>query len=165
MENTELNSYLNLPTNNRYILWYHAIDNDNWSLDSYIKILELNSMNDAMYMLTRINNINFGMFFYMKNEYIPIWEDKSYNELAFWTFKIAKNDANKFWVELIYLISFSNIMKNKDHDKNIIGISVSPKINNSIFKIWVNNKELNSSSLFRSDIKNIDVSTGLFRLN
>ena len=60
---------------------------------------------------------------------------------------------------LVHLCLKNSITLGNDLDKNIVGISVSPKINNSIFKIWVYNKELNNHCLFRLDIKNIDVST------
>ena len=133
---------------NKYVLWFHSNENEKWDITSYIKILECFNLNDVCIILKQLNNINYGMFFYMKNNCIPIWEDKSYNNLSFWTFKVSKNESKLLWDELIYYISFDTLFKNKELNKFLIGVSVSPKINNSIFKIWINNSELNNLNIF-----------------
>lgn len=163
--NNNIQNNLNsvILNNNKYVLWFHANDNEKWDISSYIKILECFDLNDICIILKLFNNINYGMFFYMKNDCIPIWEDKSYNNLSFWTFKVSKNESKLLWDELIYYISFNSIFKDKELNKYLIGLSVSPKINNSIFKIWINNSELNSVTIFREDLINIDLNQGLFR--
>ena len=53
MDNKQIFSYLNIKTNTTYVLWYHTIDNDKWTLESYNKIIESNDLNDVMYFIKK----------------------------------------------------------------------------------------------------------------
>ena len=97
-----------------------------------------------------------GMFFLMRkldNQCIyPQWEDKNNRQGGYWSFKVLKTKSEECWFELmIYTIS-EQILKNSIDFADINGISISPKKNFCILKIWnkdstCNDKEILSSAL------------------
>ena len=151
----------NFKSNTNYVLWFHQVDNEKWNLESYTKIMTIGSYHDLLYCIKKINNVTAGMFFLMKENINPIWEDKNNKQGGFWTFKIAKADAYNLWTELLLNVCFNGITNNKE--SIITGVSLSPKINNCIFKIWNNNKNQNDISFLKSDLKYLDISEGLYR--
>lgn len=136
-----------LPTTNfklkyKWILWFHKVNNNNWNLDSFSKIFEINYYHDILFILKEIDNITSGMFFLMKDGILPIFEDINNINGGYWSFRITKKDSYDYWEKIIYHLCIDNIMINEEYNSYINGFSVSPKINNCIFKIWNSNYEL-----------------------
>lgn len=149
-----------LVLTDNFTLWYHDVNNDDYSLKSYQKLMDINEYDDILYMLKKIKNINSGMFFLMRSHITPLWENKYNKKGGFWTFKVSKQNSYNMWCEL--LLNFCiNYLSNDD--KQITGISVSPKINNCIFKIWNNDKFNNDIKFLRDDLEYMDLNEGLYR--
>ena len=55
------------PLNSKWILWCHSLTNNNWDLDSYNKIYELNNLYDYKTYIDSIslNDYHNSMFFLM----------------------------------------------------------------------------------------------------
>lgn len=151
---------LNNKMKNNFTLWYHDVNNDKWDLESYKKIMLLNTYEDLLVCLKKINNINSGMFFIMKEDITPLWENNYNKNGGYWSFKVNKNDVYNIWVELFYKFCFESISID---DSQITGISVSPKINNCIFKIWNNDKFNKDLSFLRQDFKYLVLKDGLYK--
>lgn len=146
--------------NGNFVLWFHEVNNDDYTINSYQKIMELKTYKDLLECLKGISNINSGMFFLMREGITPIWENEENKNGGFWTFKVSKQDSYNMWCELLLNFCFHNISNN---DVLINGISVSPKINNCIFKIWNKNKENNDINCLRNDLKYLNLKEGLYR--
>lgn len=149
--------------NNYWTLWFHSVDDNNWSIEDYTKIMELSNLDDLLYCIKKLQNITAGMFFVMKNDIKPLWEDSANINGGFWTFKISKLKSNDLWKNILYNLITNNITKNK-LDMNIItGISCSPKINNCIFKIWNNNSKKSDINIISPNIENLILSEAIYR--
>lgn len=121
---------------NSYQFWYHDIDNNDWSESSYHNIHELNTLEDYFKIKNSIKNYNAGIFFLMKDNIFPRWEDISNIDGGAWSFSVSKKKANHLW-NLLMAYFIGNTLTNRIEDINdITGISFSPKINNTIIKIW-----------------------------
>ena len=135
-----------------WVLWYHDIKNTEWTLDSYIKVAEFNTIEDFWKLYTYINNkpqlITNGMFFLMRENILPIWEDTSNINGGYWSFKISIHSITHAWNEISMALIGENILKNRENMYTINGISISPKKNFCIIKIW------NSEKLADTNIKN-----------
>ena len=135
-----------------WVLWYHDIKNTEWTLDSYIKVAEFNTIEDFWKLYTYINNkpqlITNGMFFLMRENILPIWEDNSNINGGYWSFKISIHSITHAWNEISMALIGENILKNRENMYTINGISISPKKNFCIIKIW------NSEKLADTNIKN-----------
>ena len=133
--NSEL-SKENFNLKDKWVLWFHKVNNNNWSLESYSKIFEITTYYDILFVIKEIENITSGMFFLMKDGILPVFEDKNNINGGYWSLRITKKDSFEYWEKIIYYLCIDTITIDKKYDKYINGFSVSPKINNCIFKIW-----------------------------
>ena len=118
----------------QWTLWYHDPDDKKWDIDSYKKLIKFNTLEDFLTYYESIGTFINGMFFLMKEDIIPIWEDSNNINGGIITYKLLKNNSNKTWEELSMLLVGGTLTEDYT---NINGISISPKINNCIIKIWV----------------------------
>jgi len=128
---------------NNWTLWFHHINNNDYSINSYTKVFEFNTIEEYLCLINKINNFGSGMFFFMKNDIEPIWENKENIKGGYWSFKVPKKNLNDIWFKLSSQIIGNNFMKDPSYNKYINGISLSPKINNCIIKIWMNKNQDN----------------------
>ena len=107
----------------KWILWYHSINDNNWGKNSYQKIYELNTIYDFQYIkdIFKQDHYQNGMFFCMKDDIFPNWEDPenrsggclSFNIVKIW-FKDSKfNYQESFFEKEGSLISLSNSLYKK----------------------------------------------------
>ena len=81
-----------------------------------------------------------GMFFLMKEGITPLW-DESNNNYSF-SLKVLKNESLLYWNSINSYLLGGNFLndKYKNDEKNnntINGITISPKKNFCIIKIWL----------------------------
>ena len=147
--------------NNNFTFWFHKVNDDKWGINSYSKLSKVENMDDLLFFLKKINNFNSGMFFFMKDDILPIYEDKRNINGGVWSFKVSKKNSNDFWKNMCYYLC-NNKLTNKKEDFNLItGLSISPKINNCILKIWVSKKV--EYNIFKKDIEHLVLEEGLYR--
>ena len=142
----------NYDLSNKWTIWFHHINDSNWNEDSYTKIKDITSIKDYYEVITYLDNINAGMFFFMKDCIFPRWEDINNMDGGFWSFRVLKADANNVWKTLL-AYTVGNTLTNKLEDMDEInGLSISPKINNSIIKIWTKDASKNNINIFNKNI-------------
>lgn len=138
---------------NNWTLWFHNIDNYNYTLESYKNIYNFNSIEEFILLYRKINNFSAGMFFLMKNNITPQWENKDNKNGGYLSFKIYKKNINNIWFKFCSLIITNSLLIN--HNDDINGISLSPKINNCIIKIWFKDKKKYENFYDKEYIKKI----------
>ena len=157
MSNT-VSTSIKYPLNSKWILWYHNPSDKNWNLDSYIKVVELNSVEDFCKLKNswkgNLPSLTEGMFFLMRilNDKIifPQWEDRHNREGGYWSIKIDKGQSEEIWFDLLMLIIGENITNGIYDSLNINGISISPKKQFCILKVWNNNNKYSDKKLLSS---------------
>ena len=129
-----------------WVLWFHDPKDLDWSIDSYKKLWTINTIEDfwILHKVLDERKIQEGMFFLMKNDIKPLWENDDNVNGGCWSYKISKRDIYNSWVELAMALTNEKILKS-ENNSNINGISISPKKSFCILKIW--NKNSNESSL------------------
>ena len=135
-----------------WTLWFHKVNDNNWTPDSYSKVLEIKTYHDVLFILKELDNITSGMFFLMKDGIIPIFEDINNINGGYWSIRITKKDAIEYWEKIIFYLCIDNLTINGDHDSKINGMSISPKINNCIFKVWNSNYNEMKTEYLRNDL-------------
>jgi len=126
---------------NKWSLWFHKINDHNYSLSGYNKIYEFDTVEYFIKLYRELNNFSAGMFFLMKEDIKPMWEDEHNLNGGFWSFKVLKKNINEIWYKFSSQIIGNNCLNDKNSHALINGISLSPKINNCIIKIWFSNIE------------------------
>ena len=97
----------------------------------------------------------------MREDIQPIYEDKQNINGGVWTFKLSKKNCNNFWKEMCYLLCNDELTVKKEDSNIITGISISPKINNFIFKIWI--RKPVKINILKKNIKNLYIKDALYR--
>jgi hypothetical protein len=128
----------NFELKSKWILWYHPTDNNDWSMESYKKVFEIKTYYDLLYIMKNLNNVASGMFFIMREGIKPIYEDPQNMSGGYWSIRLMKRDSHEYFKKIVYYIVMEDLMKKCEHNSKINGLSISPKINNCIFKIWNN---------------------------
>ena len=62
---------------NRWTFWYHSINDNNWKINSYHKLYSIENIYDYKIIEDSFKNNHYynGMYFIMRNDIKPIWED------------------------------------------------------------------------------------------
>ena len=139
-----------------WTLWFHKVNDNNWTLEYYSKIFEMKTYYDLLYIIKNIENITSGMFFIMKSGITPIYEDLNNINGGYWSLRITKKEAFEYWEKLLFYICLDNLTIDEKYENMINGISISPKINNCIFKIWNSNFAEIKTEHLRNDLKFIN---------
>jgi hypothetical protein len=69
----------------------------------------------------------------------PTWEDPKNRNGGCFSYKVTNKNVYKVWKELIYVVIGSSISKNANFVNCVTGITISPKKNFCIVKIWLEN--------------------------
>jgi len=98
----------------------------------------INNLYDFKIMLDNIKNEYFhnSMLFLMRKDIFPNWEDINNKQGSCISLKIPNRDILKQWELLISLIVTHKLFNSEDKNKNINGLSITPKKEFNIFKIW-----------------------------
>ena len=134
---------------NKWTLWYHSINNKEWTNDSYVKVIELITLLDYKLLenIFRINHLQNGMFFIMKNDIFPTWEDPNNRLGGCISFKYDNNILKEF-LKLL-LLCITNNLSTEENINEINGLSIAPKKEFNIVKIWTKNYDKNYNEIVK----------------
>jgi len=120
---------------NKWVLWYHSLKNKSWDNKSYIKVIEIKSLFDYKLLeeIMRINHLQNGMFFLMKNDIFPTWEDPKNRMGGCISFKYDNNILNE-WLKILLVCITEDL---SEYNNEINGLSISPKKEFNIIKVWI----------------------------
>jgi hypothetical protein len=159
------------PLNTQWVVWYHNPSDQSWTSDSYKDILELHSIEDFLVLKNSWNSclpeVCEGMYFLMRKTsngipILPMWEDEHNKKGGVWSFKINKEQADDTWFKLCSYMIGENICENIENCSNINGVSISPKKNFCIVKIWNSNNELCDTSILSSSMNFLNIDEVLY---
>lgn len=143
------------PLSFSWVLWFHKVDDNNWNDDSYKQVCSIKSIKDFCSVFNHLTDITKGIFFLMREGVFPKWEDPSLINGGYFSFKIQKKICDETFQQLSYACIGNTIMKNPEDAENVVGIQISPKINNCIIKIFLNKKEKLLAELMADDLPNL----------
>ncbi len=130
--------------NDKFKLYFHDPNSYNWEVDSYINLYEIKTIENFWIIDSLITDkIHLGMFFIMRNNIFPLWDNEDNINGCSFSLKILKTEAKIYWSKICILLLSNNIIKEQhiSLSNNINGISISPKKNFCIIKIWLKDKD------------------------
>jgi hypothetical protein len=150
--------------NNKWILWYHDPLDTNWDINSYKNLQEITNMKEfwEIYKFIDKNIIENSMLFLMRDGIKPLWEDEKNVPGGCWSFKITKGNLCKTWLNLSAYLCGESLIENKENFDLLNGISISPKKNFCIVKIWNGDKKQNKLGLLNR-IEDLPFDTCIFK--
>ena len=128
---------------NNWVMWIHYIYDSDWSINSYKQICSFDTLEELIQLNNFLNNniLSKLMIFYMKDNIKPIWEDINNKDGGSFSYKISNNLLEDVWKNLVYALLGNTLSEDENILKNINGISISPKKNYCIIKLWLANIE------------------------
>ena len=134
---------------NIWSFWAHLPHDTNWTLSSYKKIDSVDSVEKTIGIVKQFSPdiVQNCMLFVMKEDITPMWEDSKNRQGGCFSYKIPNNIIYNTWNNTIYSLVGNTLSTNEDFIKTINGITLSPKKNFCIIKIWVNSCKYQSASL------------------
>lgn len=133
----------NNKLHNSWTLWAHLPQNidNNWSFDNYIKLMTVNTIEEAVSLIKEIPPILVSncMLFVMKEKIRPLWEDVENKNGGCFSYVVNNQNVYTVWKNVFYMTLGRTISSIPSFNDDICGITISPKKNFCIVKIWMTN--------------------------
>ena len=122
-----------------WTLWAHLPHDTDWTVRSYKPILTFDSVEQAVAVCETLPDkmIKNCMLFLMREGIQPIWEDPKNRKGGCFSYKVNNKNVSESWKNLSYTLVGECLTENKQLRPNINGITISPKKNFCIVKIWL----------------------------
>ena len=136
--------------NGKWNLYYHLPHDKNWEVSSYSAILrEIDTAEKVVSLNQSIhdNIIKNCMLFVMRDGITPMWEDPKNRNGGCFSYKIINKHAPEVWKTLLLLLCGETLCIKPEFSKHINGITISPKKNFCIIKIWMDVSHLQDPSI------------------
>jgi hypothetical protein len=99
----------------------------------------------------------------MKEGVMPIWEDPKNRNGGCFSYKVSNKNVCEVWRDLSYVLAGDTISKNASFVSNVTGITISPKKNFCIIKVWMTNCANQNASIVATDVKGLVSQGCLFK--
>ena len=125
----------------KWTLWAHLPHDTNWTFESYIRILTFDTAEAMIMLLETIPEemTTNCMLFIMRDGIKPMWEDPKNKKGGCFSYKINNKNVSSVWKNLSYSLVGESLTEDVNVRPCINGITISPKKNFCIVKIWLAN--------------------------
>ncbi len=132
-----------------WTLWAHLPHDTDWTAKSYKKILTFNSVEAIIALCETIPEkmVNNCMLFLMRKGIVPMWEDTKNKNGGCFSYKVSNKCVAGVWKTLSYILVGESLTEDKKLKALINGITISPKKNFCIIKIWLANCEFQNPTI------------------
>ena len=129
-------------------LWAHLPHDVDWSIKSYKLLYTFDTVEECVNLIENLPEkcIKNCMLFIMRKDIPPIWEDESNKNGGCFSFKVINKHVKDMWENLTYSLVGENIFNDSEKNSIVNGITISPKKNFCIIKIWLQTCEFQDSS-------------------
>lgn len=148
---TEMETVLNLDSTSQDInmsthqlgeewtMWAHLPHDTDWSVSSYKRIQDFNSVEQAITLTETLPHkmIRNCMLFVMRKGISPTWEDQRNRSGGCFSYKVSNKIVPAVWRDLTYTMVGETLGSTPSHQKSINGITISPKKNFAVVKVWM----------------------------
>jgi hypothetical protein len=145
------------PLSDKWTLWAHLPHNTDWSIKSYIPISTFATVEETIGVTENLPNVLVEncMLFIMRDGIKPIWEDSRNRNGGCFSYKVLNRNVYKVWKDLTYVVVGNTISKDYNFANSVTGITISPKKNFCIIKIWMTNCNNQNPAVVTGDVKGI----------
>ena len=141
----------------KWTLWAHLPHDTDWSIKSYKQIFTVSNVEETIAITETLPPILVQncMLFWMREGIKPTWEDPKNRNGGCFSYKVVNKTVYESWKELTYSILGNTISKQMSFVDKVTGITISPKKNFCIIKIWMTDCANQNPSIVTNEIKSI----------
>ena len=99
----------------------------------------------------------------MKDGVAPMWEDPKNKNGGCFSYKVSNKNVYEVWRDLTYVLIGGTISSNSSFVNSVTGITISPKKNFCIVKIWLSNCDHQNPQIVTDELKNLSSQGCLFK--
>ena len=149
----------------RWTLWAHLPHDTDWSIKSYIPISTFKTVEDTIAVTETLPSVMVEncMLFMMKEGIKPTWEDPKNRNGGCFSYKVTNKHVYKAWKDLTYVVVGATVSKNPSFVNCVNGITISPKKNFCIIKIWMSDCNNQNPQVVTTDLKMLSPQGCLFK--
>lgn len=126
------------PMGSAWTVWIHMAHDTNWTLSSYIKICKTDDLDEFLLVMKSIEDLVLNcMVFVMRGDIVPMWENEMNRGGGAFSYKIPEDNVMQFWTTMLFKIVGSTLTVQPSAEEYVNGITVSPKKNFHIIKVWM----------------------------
>ena len=142
---------------NKWVLWAHLPQDPDWTFKSYKKVYEFKTLEDAIVItdITPDPLIKSSMLFVMKEGITPMWEDPKNRNGGCFSYKVSNKNVCEVWKEINYVLVGETISPEVSFVNCVTGITISPKKNFCIIKIWMTNCDYQNPAKVTTEVKGL----------
>ena len=129
--------------NDKWVLYHHLPSNKDWTLSGYTVLSnDIQTVEKAIAINESITEkmIKYSMLFLMREGITPMWEDPRNRNGGCFSYKVINRYVEQVWRQMFYLVCGETMGLNASYNEHINGITISPKKNFCIIKIWLNDQ-------------------------
>lgn len=127
--------------NDRWTLYFHDPNDEKWDIHSYKEVCTVGTVQEFVDASAAFHDMwAKGMFFLMREHIGPMWEDENNKNGGCFSYKIMKPEVPAAWFQLCAKCLGETILDASIRDidfEKVCGVSISPKKNYCILRIWV----------------------------
>jgi hypothetical protein len=145
METESIMTHTIHDLDDKWNLYYHLPHDKNWDLSSYTIIMHDIETAEQVLCINQVlceNIVKNCMLFVMRRGITPMWEDPRNRDGGCFSYKVINKCVYEVWRELFLLLCGETLCVDPAHSKHVNGITISPKKNFCIIKIWLNTSTL-----------------------
>lgn len=170
MDTMDANDSTNDSTNihslsNKWNLWAHLPHSNEWKhIDGYTQISPFTTTEETIAITESLPDelIKNCMLFVSKDGILPMYEDPKNKQGGYFSYKITNPFVPQVWKDMTYALVNRTISENALFYDKITGITISPKKNFCIIKIWMETCEFQNPLMVTSSIPHISPRGCLF---
>lgn len=150
---------------NKWNLWAHLPQDPDWTSKSYKKIFQFKTVEETIAIAEMLpaDLVKNCMLFVMRDGVTPMWEDPKNRNGGCFSYKVSNKNVFEVWRDLTYVLIGESISTNSLVVNSVTGITISPKKNFCIVKIWMTNCDYQNPAVITSEIKNLSPQGCLFK--
>lgn len=162
IKNSSSNSLHSLKNN--WVLWAHLPHDSDWSINSYKIVAKFASAEDVIAVTEKLPEtlIKNCMLFVMREGITPMWEDVKNRNGGSFSYKVSNKCIVDVWRDLTFVLVGESISNSQPFANSVTGITISPKKNFCIIKIWLTSCENQNPVLVTSDVSGLSSQGCLF---
>lgn len=123
--------------NDTWTVYFHDPNDNDWTEASYRSLFNVSTVEEFTDVHSQFKDAwNQGMFFTMREHIFPVWEDEFNKTGGCFSFKIMKPEVHAYWFKLNAMLLGETLI-DRDKSPQLCGVSISPKRNFCILRIWV----------------------------
>jgi hypothetical protein len=162
---TDMETVLNLDTSraqnntvsthilgDEWTMWAHLPHDTDWSVSSYKRIHDFNSVEQSIALTETLPHkmIRNCMLFVMRKGISPTWEDKRNRDGGCFSYKVSNKIVPAIWRDLTYTMIGETLGTTESYQKSINGITISPKKNFCVVKVWMTDCKSQDPNIIKS---------------